>query len=61
MVGGFMYDGSWQSRRRVRLRRTTLVFLRQVEGAVFVEVATGDKGAQLEDGFGAVQAPPGAL
>jgi hypothetical protein len=36
------------------------VFLAQVEGPVGVEVAVGVQGAQLEDGFGAVQAPAGA-
>jgi hypothetical protein len=32
----------------------------EVEGPVGVEVAVGDQGAQLDDGFGAVQAPAGA-
>jgi hypothetical protein len=36
------------------------VFLAQVELPVGGEVAVGPQGAQFEDGFGAVQAPPGA-
>jgi hypothetical protein len=31
-----------------------------MEGPVVVEVAVGDQGAELEDGFGAVKAPAGA-
>jgi hypothetical protein len=38
-----------------------LVFLPQVAGPVLVEVAGSDEGAELEDGFGAVEAPPGSL
>jgi hypothetical protein len=35
-------------------------FLFEVEGGVIVEVSVAHEGAELEDGFGAVQAPPGA-
>ena len=34
------------------------VFLPQVKAPVWFEVAVGDEGAELEDGFGAVQAVP---
>jgi hypothetical protein len=37
-----------------------LVFLAQVEGPVLAEVAAGDEGAELEDGFCAGQTPPRA-
>ena len=35
------------------------MFLPQVPGPVFVEVAVADEGAEFEDGFGAVHAPSG--
>ena len=35
------------------------VFSAQVETPVLAEVAVADQGAELEDGFGAVQSPPG--
>jgi hypothetical protein len=35
-------------------------FLFEVEVEVFVEVAVAGEGAELEDGFGAVEAPSGA-
>jgi hypothetical protein len=35
-------------------------FLPEVEGEVVVQVAVPVQGAELEDGFGAVQAPPGS-
>ena len=37
-----------------------LFFLSEVEGEVVVEVAVADQGAELQDGFGAVQAPSGS-
>ena len=36
------------------------MFLGEVPGPVLVEVAVADEGAELEDGFGAVEAPAGA-
>jgi hypothetical protein len=36
------------------------VFLPQVEAPVLAEVTVADQGAELEDGFGFVQAPSGA-
>jgi hypothetical protein len=36
------------------------VFLPQVKAPVWFEVAIGDEGAELKDGFGAVQAPSGS-
>jgi hypothetical protein len=36
-----------------------LVFLPQMEGPVFAVVAAGGEGAELEDGFSAVQFSPG--
>jgi hypothetical protein len=37
-----------------------LVFAVEVELPVLVEVAVGDNGAEVQDGFGAGQAPAGA-
>lgn len=37
-----------------------LVFTGEVEAPIVGEVAVADDGAELEDGFGALQSPPGA-